>query len=187
MPEVYRVHPQFKQHKIQISGLKISSLETLIKKSEVFEASLAPCFSVYIYGDFNSDNIIYDPLEKKINFIDLHRSCYMDYVQDVSVFMVSNYRLQALDSKLRQSVLKLTLNFYQFAAQFAQKNADKSFELRLALGLARSFASSIRFILDKTLAKAMFLRSRYLLEQLLALEPHQNATYRVPIKEIFVD
>jgi len=187
MPEVYRVHPQFKQGKIQISDLKVVSLETLIKRAEVFEKALKPCFSVYIHGDFNSDNIIYDPLEKKINFIDLHRSCYMDYVQDVSVFMVSNYRLQALDSKLRQRVLKLTLNFYQFAAQFAQKNADKSFELRLALGLARSFASSTRFILDKTLAKAMVMRSQYLLEQLLALKPHQSASYRVPIKEIFID
>ena len=44
-------------------------------------------------------------------------------------------------------------------------------ELRLALGLARSFASSTRFILDQTLAAAMFLRARYLLELARAEHP----------------
>lgn len=186
LPEVYSIHPQFKQGKNRIAKLELNSFEKLLKKAVAYEEHLKPGFSVYIHGDFNSDNIIYDPLEKKINFIDLHRSCYMDYVQDVSVFMVSNYRLQVLDRKLRQRVLELTLNFYQFAADFAEKSGDISFEQRLALGLARSFATSTRFILDQSLANAMFLRSRYLIEQLLNLDKQQDFDYKVPIQEIFV-
>ncbi|NOQ37057.1 MAG: phosphotransferase [Methylococcaceae bacterium] len=186
LANVYGIHPQFKQGESRIGKLKLLSFEKLLKQAAQYEAKLAPCFSVYIHGDFNSDNIIYDPLEKKINFIDLHRSRYMDYVQDVSVFMVSNYRLQVLDAKLRIRVLELTLDFYDFVAAYAQKSGDKTFELRLALGLARSFITSTRFILDKSLANAMFLRSRYLIEQVLNLDKQQRSTYRVPIEEIFV-
>ena len=58
--------------------------------------------------------------------------------------------------------------------------------MRLSLGLARSFATSTRFILDKSLAQAMYLRSRYLIEQVLATDPKRADRYRVPIEEIFV-
>jgi aminoglycoside phosphotransferase (APT) family kinase protein len=185
--EVYRLHPEFKQPCQRIGELKLLGFDGLVKQAQSYEEHLNPSFSVYIHGDFNSDNIIYQPLSGKINFIDLHRSRYMDYVQDVSVFMVSNYRLQVLDSALRQRVLELTLSFYEFVADFAKKNNDENFEFRLALGLARSFATSTRFILDKTLAQAMFMRSRYLIEQVLTImDSTQTADYRVPIREIFI-
>jgi Ser/Thr protein kinase RdoA (MazF antagonist) len=187
MTEVYRIHPDFKHATCQISHLTMLEFDALVKKAEGYEKMLSCCFSVYIHGDFNSDNIIYEPMSNKINFIDLHRSCYMDYVQDVSVFMVSNYRLQVLDKTIARRVLEITLSFYQFVAEFAKANGDKHFELRLALGLARSFATSTRFILDKTLADAMFMRSRYLIEQVLSImDSHETDEYRVPIREIFV-
>ncbi len=187
LAEVYRIHPDFKQSSQQLGNFNVLAFDELVKRAQHYEESLKPAFSVYIHGDFNSDNIIYEPLSDKINFIDLHRSRYMDYVQDISVFMVSNYRLQVLDQSLRQRVLELTLSFYQFAAEFAKANDDTSFELRLAFGLARSFATSTRFILDKTLADAMFMRARYLIEQVLTImNTEQSVDYRVPIKEIFV-
>ena len=132
------------------------------------------------------DNIIYDPVGRKISFIDLHRSRYMDYVQDVSVFMVSNYRLQIFDAPMRRRILGLTHDFYRFASGYARNSGDRTFELRLALGLARSFATSTRFILDKSLARAMFLRSRYLIEQVLAMNAAEAKAYRVPVREIFI-
>ena len=187
MTEVYRLHPDFKKASCQIGKVIILDFDDLIKQAESYEKTLTPCFSVYIHGDFNSDNIIYEPISNKISFIDLHRSRYMDYVQDVSVFMVSNYRLQVLDKSLGQRVMELTLRFYQFVADFAKENNDKNFELRLAFALARSFATSTRFILDKTLADAMFMRSRYLIEQVLSImDNHETEDYRVPIRGIFV-
>ncbi len=187
LTDVYRLHPDFKQPPQQVGNLTLCSFKTLLKQAQHYERHLKPCFSVYIHGDFNSDNVLYDPIKHKINFIDLHRSGYMDYVQDVSVFMVSNYRLQVVEKSVRHNILTLTLEFYRFAAAFAQQNGDDSFELRLALGLARSFASSTRFILDKTLATAMFMRARYLIEQVLSIMDNQQHTaYRVPIQEIFI-
>ncbi len=186
LDEVYAIHPEFRQDGCRIGDQTVASFGVLLKRARRLESGLKAPFSVYIHGDFNVDNIIYDPLEKKISFIDLHRSRYMDYVQDVSVFMVSNYRLQIFDAPLRRRILMLSQDFYRFAAAFAFKNGDKTFELRLALGLARSFATSTRFILDKSLARAMFLRARFLLEQVLATDLKKQDVFHVPVREIFI-
>jgi len=186
MDDVYAIHPEFRQSDSRICGHSIPPFDALIRQAQDYEDGIQAPFSVYIHGDFNVDNIIYDPLEKKINFIDLHRSRYLDYVQDVSVFMVSNYRLQVLDPPLRKRILALTRDFYRFAAGYARQVGDPGFELRLGLGLARSFATSTRFILDKSLAGAMYLRARYLLEQVLATRSRDPGRFRIPIKEIFV-
>lgn len=185
--EVYKIHPEFKHSGATMCGVDLPAFDVLVERAREKEAGLEAPFSVYIHGDFNVDNIIYDPLERRINFIDLHRSSYMDYVQDVSVFMVSNYRLQIMDAPLRRRIMRLAQDFYRMARRYATAQGDTTFELRLALGLARSFATSTRFILDKSLANGMFLRARYLLELVLAADPEKAARFRLPMKEIFVD
>jgi len=187
LDELYAIHPEFRHDGMAVCGHTIPSFERLLSRAKAIEAKVKPPFSVYIHGDFNVDNIIYDPTEKRINFIDLHRSRYMDYVQDVSVFMVSNYRLQIRDAHLRERILSLARDFHRFSAGFAGKAGDHTFEFRLALGLARSFATSTRFILDKSLARAMHMRARYLIERVLETDPRKAAGFRLPIEEIFVD
>lgn len=187
LKEVYKIHPEFSQSDISVCGLNIASFNSLVKRARDYEEAFPSPFSVYIHGDFNVDNIIYDPLEQRINFIDLHRSRYMDYVQDVSVFMVSNYRLQIMDADLRRRIMSLAQDFYRLTKRFAKKHNDDTFELRLALGLARSFATSTRFILDKTLARSMFLRARYLLEMVLATPVDEAKNFSIPLQEIFID
>ncbi|VAX13664.1 FIG00741077: hypothetical protein [hydrothermal vent metagenome] len=184
--DVYVIHPEFHQGKNIICGYKLPAFEVLLEKAREYESHIQVPFSVYIHGDFNVDNIIYDPVEKHINFIDLHRSRYMDYVQDVSVFMVSNYRLQVLDITLRKRIMKLAQDFYLIARNYAHKTGDDNFEIRLALGLARSFATSTRFILDKSLARTMFLRARYLIEKVLQTEISKAHKFRLPLEDIFI-
>ncbi len=183
--DVYAVHPEFQVSKQTICGRKLPSFGNLASKAAAIENGLQAPFSVYIHGDFNIDNIIYDAHNRQLRYVDLHRSRYMDYVQDVSVFMVSNYRLQVLDPRIRRRIAAVISNFYRIAAEFAASNGDKDFELRLAFGLVRSLATSTRFILDRRLARGMFLRARYLLEQLVKLEPDAYMDYRVPVEEIF--
>lgn len=187
LPAVYSIHPNFQRGNVGLCKCTVLGFDALIKRAAQREKQLMPPFSVYIHGDFNVDNIIYDPLEKRINFIDLHRSRYLDYVQDVSVFMVSNYRLQILDNPHRKRILAVAENFYAMARQFARQQKDDTFDLRLALGLARSFMTSTRFILDKTLAMNMYLRSVYLLEWMLQADLEQPKKCKLPIKEIFSD
>ncbi|MDU0355843.1 phosphotransferase [Paraglaciecola aquimarina] len=187
MPDVYKIHPEFQRQNAVIGEFALPSFELLMAQAKTLESTVSCPFSVYIHGDFNLDNIIYDPLEKKINFIDLHRSSHMDYVQDVSVFMVSNYRLQILDKHTRQKIMAVAQTFYKMARRYAVRENDSLFDLRLALGLARSFATSTRFILDKSLANRMYLRAQYLLQLVLSLPPEKHSKFKIPLKELFVE
>jgi aminoglycoside phosphotransferase len=183
--DVYAVHPEFHDSLQKICGYQVASFDSMAATAAEIESGLQAPFSVYIHGDFNIDNLIYDASNSQLRYVDLHRSRYMDYVQDVSVFMVSKYRLQVLDPAVRRRIAAVIYNFYRIAAEFAKDNNDSTFELRLAFGLVRSLATSTRFILDRNLARGMFLRARYLLEQIVKLEPEAYADYCVPVEEIF--
>ena len=187
LPDVSRVHPEFDTSPSRIGGLELDGFEALVRRAMAREENLAAPFSVHIHGDFNLDNVIFDADEDKIHFIDLHRSQFMDYVQDVSVFMVSNYRLQVQDAETRRRVLRVALSMHALAAKFARAQKDKSFEYRLALGLARSFASSTRFVYDKSHARRMMVRARFLLEAALTCPPGKENRLKLPIKELFRD
>jgi len=187
MPEVYRVHPEFKAAPQRLGGLKLPGFDDLVQAAAEREAVLSAPFSVHIHGDFNLDNVIYDPAEKKVRFIDLHRSRFMDYVQDVSVFMISNYRLQIQDIPVRRRLGRVACDVHKVAAKFAKSQKDETFEYRLALGLARSFASSTRFVFDKSHARRMFVRARYLMEQALSCPEGREARFKLPIRELFFD
>ncbi len=185
MKDIWRVHPEFTSGTSRIGSLSLPKFEDLIQKARKRENELSAPFSVHIHGDFNLDNVIYDPQEKKVHFIDLHRSRYMDYVQDVSVFMVSNYRLQVQDPLIRRRVALIASEFHSTVRKFARSQKDRTFEYRLTLGLARSFATSTRFVLDNSHAQRMFERSRYLLEIALACPEGAEHRLKLPVKELF--
>lgn len=183
---IYEVHPEFNLKSSIINGVKTESLETLIAQAEKLEAKLPVPKAVYIHGDFNLDNIIYDAHDDDISFIDLHRSEYLDFAQDLSVLMVSAYRLLDFDPKVRQFIAQTMQAIYTFGAEYANSIGDTSYHQRMALGLARSFLTSTRFVLDEKHAKAMHFRGRYLIEQVIRLNKDTAADYRIP-KEIFND
>ncbi|MEJ2621560.1 MAG: phosphotransferase, partial [Candidatus Thiodiazotropha sp.] len=184
--DVYAIHPEFKQNNAIIGSQKLPSFGKLLSKMQQLESTIQSPFSVFIHGDFNVDNIIYDQQQQRINFIDLHRSRYTDYLQDITVFMVSNYRLQVFDPRVRERIAVMSHGIYRFARGYAKKTKDESFEVRLALGLIRSFVTSTRFILDKSLSRAMFYRALYLMERLLAANGKSKARFKLPIEEIFI-
>jgi hypothetical protein len=115
--------------------------------------------------------VICDVDAERVRFIDLHRSGFGDYVQDVSVFLVSNFRLQIFEAPVRRRIREVVGAFCDFARSFAATHGDRMFDARLALGLARSFATSTRFVLDAEFARALFLRARYLMDRLLDCPP----------------
>ncbi|WP_167648413.1 phosphotransferase [Mameliella alba] len=187
MKDVHRLHSRFVRGPQSVNGLAVMGFDGLVSAAAAREARIAAPFSVYIHGDFNLDNVIYDAVGRKIRFIDLHRSRYMDYVQDVSVFMVSNYRLQVLDAGTRARIAAVATDMHAMAAKFARQQKDPTFEYRLALGLARSFASSTRFVVDEKHARRMLVRARYILESALAVPEGKEARFRLPMKELFSD
>ena len=76
---------------------------------------------------------------------------------------------------------------HAMAAKFAARAGDRTFEYRLALGLARSFASSTRFIVDAGQARRMVLRARYILETALAVPEGKETRFKLPTRMLFSD
>lgn len=168
LPDVFTVHPGFRTPDIQIGALAVPGFETLLREAKALDAELVAPFKVLIHGDFNTDNVIVNLTARRVHLIDLHRSRLFDYVQDVSVFIVSNFRLKIFDAGPRRRLDQVTHEFYEFAREFARGHGDASFDARLALGLARSLLTSTRFEMDRVFSRTMMLRARYLLERLLA-------------------
>jgi len=170
---IYLVHPNFQTK-------DANSLTPLIQKAEKLENRLKQPKAVYIHGDFNVDNLLYDPIENKINFIDLHRSRYADYVQDLSTLIVSAYRIMNFHPKVRQLISELMQQTYQFGAQYAAQTKDTSYPIRMALGLARNYLTSTRFTLDETHAQKMYQKGQELLQQVTQLNKTQRKDYQIP-------
>jgi aminoglycoside phosphotransferase len=145
-----------------------ASFSSLRQRLVAYDESLQSPFSVYIHGDFNVDNVIYRARDDSVRFIDLHRSMLSDYVQDVSVFLVSLFRLGFVERPVRKRIQGSISSFFEFARRHATRLGDASFDQRLALGLARSLFTSTRFVSDPTLARRMYSRSLHILENVAA-------------------
>lgn len=186
LQDVYTVHPRFTRRQAGIGPLRAQPIVELARRCATLEEGCPAPFSVFIHGDFNVDNVIFDPGRDELHFIDLHRSRRTDYVQDVTVFLVSNFRLQGLNSDERARASTLARRFYDFARAWAEEQDDRTFQLRAALGVARSFATSTRFVLDRNFAKEMLLRARYLLERVAAHDEAHPETFQL-MTEAFLD
>ena len=123
-------------------------------------------FSVRIHGDFNTNNILYDVQNDCIHYIDLYRSKQSDYVQDVSVFLASNFRVPAFEPEISEKLNLAIAHCYKWVLNYAEAKNDKTVQARMALALARSFFTSARFETLESFAKEMFMRSIFLLESI---------------------
>ncbi len=181
---IHRVHPAFRRPERRIDDLHIPSSDDLIDRCTRIEAALKAPFSIFIHGDFNVNNIIYSHDDQRINYIDLYRSKMADYIQDASVFLISNFRLPAFETPLRDRINRVIDHFFTFFSAFARRHDDGGFEVRMTLALARSFYTSSRFELNYAFAREMYLRSQFLMEKLVA---HQGdwTTYRLPRRILF--
>ncbi|RAU16792.1 hypothetical protein DN062_16165 [Nitrincola tibetensis] len=181
LPAILNIHPRFNE---QIKAQTPFSLKTLLSKAEQIDNQVSCPFSVYIHGDFNLDNILYEDENKQIRFIDLHRSRHMDYVQDVTVFIVSALRLPLFDEASKSRVNETASAMFTIAQQFAQEQKDPTFEIRMALGLARSLITSTRFILDEAHANYLFDKGIILLNHIVQHDSAPLNQYRLPFKDV---
>ena len=181
---IRRVHPEFARSKQGIESLRIPSSEALIRKCEQIEREYSAPFSVLNHGDFNANNILYDAEQQAIHYIDFYRTVEADYVQDASVFIISNYRMPVFQRRLRQRINDVIDDFFSFFRQFAGKNDDTTFDLRMALALARSFYTSTRFELNQTFARDMYTRAHYLMEKVVDFQGDAQS-FVLPRKVLF--
>lgn len=163
---VLQTHPEFWRVPKALGGTEVLSTENLLAMCAKLESSLKAPFSVFIHGDFNINNVVYNHEAQQVHYIDLYRSRDYDYIQDASVFLVSNFRMPIFDSTHRDRINSVIRQFYGFVKGFAHKHDDATFEARMAFALARSFYTSTRFELNFGFAKEMYNRSMFLLEKI---------------------
>lgn len=185
LESVRQVHPGFARQERNVGLARVISTRELISRLCALEADLAAPHSMLIHGDFNTNNVVYNHDQQRVHFIDLYRSDEGDYVQDVAVFLISNFRVP-LFGKHERDRLNWTIElFYEFSRQFAVEHSDATFQARLALGLARSLLTSTRFELNAKFANEMFMRSHFLMEKLLAHEGDSWETFKLPVHALY--
>jgi aminoglycoside phosphotransferase (APT) family kinase protein len=129
-------------------------LEQLLDKLKEYERLLVPPFSVWLHGDYNANNIVYD--NGQIKFIDVHRSHYGDYLSDVGVFFISTIRPANLSERLRQDMEKVRSIIEEAMKEFKESALDKNQAQRFKISLARNYITSARVIMDKPHAYWLF-------------------------------
>ena len=163
---VLQTHPEFWRTPQTLGRAEVRSTEELLNHCVAIEDELEAPFSVFIHGDFNVNNVVYNHAEQQVHYIDLYRSRDFDYIQDSSVFLVSNFRMPLFDAQHRERLNSVVSQFYGFVKGFAAQHEDPTFEARMAFALARSFYTSTRFELNFQFAKEMYNRSMFLLEKI---------------------
>lgn len=163
---VLQTHPEFWRTPQSLGRAEVRSTEELLKECRELENELEAPFSVFIHGDFNVNNVVYNHEAQQVHYIDLYRSRDFDYIQDASVFLISNFRMPLFDAEHRKRLNNVISQFYGFVKGFALKHEDPTFEARMAFALARSFYTSTRFELNFQFAKEMYNRAMFLLEKI---------------------
>ena len=161
------LYPDLLDFQGSVGRLRLKSVEELLAEARVRERDLAAPFSVRVHGDFNLSNVMRDEADGRIRFIDLYRSRQSDYVQDLSVMILSILRLPLTGREDRDRLSKAAVLVKKFALDFASASGDPTCEARLAFGLARSYLTSARFEPRRSAAARFIGYTRHLLGQLI--------------------
>ncbi len=189
---VRHVHPDFFRRSRCLGQVPLRSTEELFQACREIEAALSAPMTVLLHGDFNANNIVYDHSAPRVHYVDLHRSRRGDWVEDVSVFLVSFFRMPIFEPALRGRINHMIASFFAHAHVFADDIGDTAWQARLALGLTRSLFTSTRFELNYDFAREMSLRAHYLMEGLAEHRAlHEQAgtpweDYRLPRAVLFM-
>lgn len=154
MRELLRRHPgveELAREELGKYGGIFDTLDALQKRENI----LAPPFSVWVHGDLNANNAVYDTASNQVVFIDVHRSRYGDYAGDVGVLLTSTFR-QFPRKKVARTLNLVNEMLIEVVSEFAVNNHDTRFPDRLRLARARALITSARLTDDADRAEALF-------------------------------
>ena len=146
--EVFAMHPYLEY----LSSQK--NLDELLEEVAMKEPSLDPGFVVWLHGDLNINNIFFQ--DGHIQFIDVHRSEFGDYLRDIGVLLVSTLRMANLMKCTVLHMERIRAMILDSVQEFGEAKGDRFFQTRLDLSLARSYITSSRIIVEKKKARELF-------------------------------
>jgi len=169
LPDAFVLHPELEPvaRTGPANGRRVAPLEDLLGAAAGLQALMAPPFSVWLHGDFNANNVIYNPETNQLKFIDVHRSQLGDYLQDIGVFLLSMMRRPDLPKAVEADVEAVNTVVEDFARVFGWGRDDNGFERRLRLSLARSCLTSLRVVIDPAAAGRLLRRGMLLLGEVV--------------------
>ncbi len=170
LPDVFNIHPPFRQMSetpFRHKGKVIPPLSEQLAALELVEKTLAPPHSFWLHGDFNPNNMVYNSTDSSLKFIDIHRSRYGDYLQDLTVFIVGLERSPDLSPTVRRQMGRVKGVVQDFASNIAGSYSDHTWEKRMKLGLGRSYLTSARIILHSGRAEWLLKQGRICLQEAL--------------------
>ncbi|MDR2302634.1 MAG: phosphotransferase [Deltaproteobacteria bacterium] len=189
--EATTLYPRLMRHQGSVGNWKLQSVAEVLAQAKAMEESLKVPFTARIHGDFNLSNLLFNPDNQKLTFVDIYRSRETDYLQDVSVMLVSIVRLPVTTYQSRLRLYQVARMAESMVRAFAKEENDETYKARLAFGLARSFVTSTRFVLDDRLAEQMVSRARYLWEKIISHRSKNlgwaDFNFSLEILEIYVD
>jgi phosphate uptake regulator len=191
LPEASILYPKIMRHHGSVGVWQLRPIADVLAEAKTLEESLKVPFTVRIHGDFNLSNLLYDPEDQKLTVLDIYRSRETDYVQDVSVMLVSIIRLPVNNYLARQRLSQTAKMAESLARNFAQEENDQTYLARLAFGLARSFVTSTRFVLEERLARQFVTKARYLLDKTISHRkmnrPWTDFKFSLDILDVLLD
>jgi hypothetical protein len=170
LPEVFSLHPDLRRlanSRMRYRGVVCLTLRQQLERAARVEKGLTPPFSVWLHGDFNPNNVVYNRRDGDLKFIDIHRSRYGDYLQDVTVFLVGLKREPEATPTTRRRLKRIESLVLADVRRFAQAHGDSGFEARLLLGMARSYLTSARIVLQPAHAEWLFREGRLSLQRVI--------------------
>ena len=171
LKEVHAFYPELEEIRkfpVSFCGKSAPSLIELLQRAALLEEEVLPPFEVWIHGDFNSNNVFYDSRTDGVKFIDVHRSGYGDYIQDIATIIVSNIRNPLLSTYLKEDLVFVNESLERFAEAFGRAYSDRHAKRRLMVALGRMFITSSRVVNQLELAKKLYLLGILHLERFIA-------------------
>jgi aminoglycoside phosphotransferase (APT) family kinase protein len=179
------------RHRGHLGSFELIPIAELLSEAKYLEESLKAPFTVRIHGDFNLSNLLYNHENQKLTFVDIYRSREADYLQDISVMLLSIIRLPVTDNQARLRLNQASRMAESLARKFAQEENDETYRARLAFGLARSFVTSTRFVMEERMAIKFVARARYLLGKIISHRkkglPWTDFKFSLDVLDIFFD
>jgi Ser/Thr protein kinase RdoA (MazF antagonist) len=142
----------------------LGGLYDLLTQVAARESWLGPPFSIWIHGDLNANNVVVDHASNSVVFIDVHRSQYGDYVQDIATLATSPVR-KFPRGKTAKGIGKANEVLFEVAEEFARANRDQHFKSRLRLARARALITSARLETEADRAEWLFVEGLGLLKK----------------------